>query len=201
MSTTPLPACTGCQGIILDLVRQAEGDDEPDEAQQVQETDLPRPSDLAAPVNKLWPNGQVFQVWFINGEEYPEHVALVKATVPEWEKYANVSFTFPLHWDPDSPPEVRIRFSGNGFWSYIGLDVRDKVAHDNQPNMRKPTMSLRPDDLSEEEVKVAYRGTILHEFGHTLGFMHEHQRPDGEFESPTTWTRSTSGTSRNINGI
>ena len=202
--------CTTCRGIVLETIKQAKADaEEATPAKEVapaqaagkgisavreQAADLAL---LAAPVNLLWPIRQVFRVWFLDldGVTYPEHIALVKDTVREWEKYAKVSFTFPSDWDPKSPPEVRLRFWAkpkgfkrknndqvidDGHWSYIGLECKYNVDGDNQPNFWNPTMSLYPENLGEEADRVSFRGTILHEFGHTLGFMHEHQRPDGE---------------------
>jgi hypothetical protein len=59
--------------------------------------------------------------------------------------------------------EIRITFhSGGGAWSYIGTDVL------NIPQ-NQATMNLGFDDP----------GTYEHEFGHTLGCIHEHQNPKG----------------------
>ena len=169
--------CTTCKAVILEKFRQGKLKANPP-TQPVQATGLPHPSDLAVPIKKLWNNGTTFKVWFINGKNYPKHVALVKEVVQEWEKYAKVSFTFPSDWDEESPPEVRVYFSNNGYWSYIGRDVLEVIQGDNKPDNPKLTMNLRPDYLKEEGAEADFRGTILHEFGHTLGFIHEHQRLD-----------------------
>ena len=186
MSTTaPPPGCSTCQVILLERFRQAIVKAELD-AHPAQATHLPHPGDLAADRTKLWDNGKVFQVWFINGKKHQKHVAIVKEVVKEWEMYANVSFTFPSEWNEESPPEVRILFAEDGNWSYIGRDILKVIdavdEDDDTPDRQKKTMNLKPADTSREGAEAKFRGTILHEFGHTLGFMHEHQRPDAEFK-------------------
>ncbi|PRA29344.1 M12 family metallopeptidase [Pseudomonas poae] len=53
-----------------------------------------------------------------------------------------------------------------GNWSYIGTNAR-------YVPMDKPTMHLNRSDNSKE-----FRQTALHEFGHALGLLHEHQHPE-----------------------
>ena len=60
---------------------------------------------------------------------------------------------------------VRITFKGAGAWALVGTDATK--AENNVPS--KPTMNLGWLDI----------GTIIHEFGHILGMIHEHQNPDG----------------------
>ncbi|MDH4250049.1 MAG: hypothetical protein OEV27_02580 [Nitrospira sp.] len=40
-------------------------------------------------------------------------------------------------------------------------------------------MGFRSDWNTSDAARASFRGLILHEFGHVLGFDHEHQRPDG----------------------
>ena len=119
-------------------------------------------------------------MWFLNGnvKSYVKHVTLVKEVVKVWESHANVIFEFPSDWDEKSPPEVRILFSAPENRSYIGRDILAVTANEKPDNLQW-TMQLNPDGLSEE---ADFTGTILHEFGHTLGFMHEHQRPDARLK-------------------
>ena len=191
--------CSTCKGIVHELVKDMSGAEEVKlvEADSVP-TEEDQPDYAAAPIELLWPNGMVFQVWILNTTDRPkfkDQIELVKEGVREWEKHANVSFTFPEVWDKNSPPQVRLRFfdkklgflqekpehnTNDGFWSYVGNTSEGIVEKDVEPNFWNPTMSLQWVDLTR--YKDEFKATILHEFGHMLGFMHEHQRPDGKLE-------------------
>ncbi|KAF8950586.1 hypothetical protein BDZ97DRAFT_1180623 [Flammula alnicola] len=81
--------------------------------------------------------------------------------------YANISFALT---DNLAASNIRITFKPyDGSWSYVGNEV-------SKIDVSKATMNLGwvsedNDAISDE------RAVILHEFGHTLGLMHEHQSP------------------------
>jgi len=90
----------------------------------------------------------------------------VHSTMAEWSTYGNISFSF----QQEGTPQIRISFDPNGgSWSYVGNE-NSTIDHN------KPTMNLGwlkgGDTISDSE-----RGVILHEFGHVLGLLHEHQSP------------------------
>jgi hypothetical protein len=76
---------------------------------------------------------------------------------------------------------VRISFDQNGgAWSLVGTDCLHEKT--------KPTMNLGWFDVA----------TVMHEWGHTLGMIHEHQNPSGntikwDDSKVYTWARDTQG--------
>lgn len=83
----------------------------------------------------------------------------------EWLKYVNIKFDFVYGKNGD----IRISTEPGGSWSYIGTDATLIPA-------KQPTMNygwLTPNTPDEE-----YSRVVLHEFGHALGAIHEHQHPD-----------------------
>jgi hypothetical protein len=115
------------------------------------------PDRAAIIIAKRWPNGSILRVSFLEGTA-SQH-ALVQEFVPTWSAHANLTFAFGF--DPDA--DIRIAFrSTDGAWSYIGTDCSDIP-------LDQPTMNLGWQD----------EGVILHEFGHAVGLIHEHQNPAG----------------------
>lgn len=108
-------------------------------------------------VPKLWPTGALLQVAFLGGT-LAQQTAVVEQ-LPEWSRWANLRFEFGRV--PGS--DIRIAFDArDGAWSYIGNDARNIPAN-------APTMNLG----------WLTGGVILHEAGHMVGMVHEHQNPLG----------------------
>lgn len=113
--------------------------------------------------SKKWKPGQTLRVRFLNGD--PIVHQKIAAVAQQWSQYANIRFEFGN--DPDA--EIRISCQPGGSWSYLGTDALG-IAPD------QPTMNygwLRPDSSNED-----YSSVVLHEFGHALGCIHEHQHPE-----------------------
>jgi hypothetical protein len=67
--------------------------------------------------------------------------------------------------DDVNESDVRISFNRNsGCWSLLGTDAMD------EKDLSKSTMNFAWFDVS----------TVMHEFGHMLGMIHEHQNPKGK---------------------
>jgi hypothetical protein len=107
---------------------------------------------------KQWRPGETIDIFFIGGTT--EQRSFVQETAAEWLKYANLKFNYI---DNIRESDVRISFNDrDGAWSYVGttcLGIPDEFA----------TMNLGWLDKS----------TVLHEFGHMIGLLHEHQNPEG----------------------
>ncbi|MCX2432917.1 M12 family metallopeptidase [Pedobacter sp. GR22-10] len=84
----------------------------------------------------------------------------------EWEKYANIKFNFVTN---DNTAAIRVSFvSGDGSWSYIGKDANSIASGNATMNFGWFTATTADTEYSR---------VVIHEFGHALGMIHEHQQP------------------------
>jgi hypothetical protein len=89
--------------------------------------------------------------------------------------------------DKNSDADVRISFDASGgAWSELGTDAKNVAAH-------KATMNLGWFDVS----------TVMHEFGHVLGMIHEHQNPSGQTidwndQKVYAWANETQGWNKDM---
>src|SRR5262249_28942140 len=113
---------------------------------------------------KKWPNGTVLRVRFLDGD--PDVCQRVEAAARECCVPAKIAFDFGPHADA----QIRVSFLYEGSWSTIGTDALD--VPDPQPTMNYGW--LTPASTQEEVSRV-----VLHEFGHALRLIHEHQNPAG----------------------
>ncbi len=123
----------------------------------------PTPQHIAALTTKYWHSGGVtLTVGFLDNPAADLRARILQH-MNAWAKSAKVSFT-----ESATDPQVRIaRNAGDGYWSYIGIDVLS-IAKD------QPTMNL--DSFSMNTPESEYHRVVRHETGHTMGFIHEHMR-------------------------
>lgn len=122
----------------------------------------------------MWQRGERITIRFLEGPQALQD--RVKAVAREWTKPGMAQ----LHLDfrKDGPTDIRIAFQqGNGSWSYLGRACQD--ISEPEPTMNYGWLTA---DSPEDEL----RRVVLHEFGHALGLIHEHQNPEGGIK----WNRA-----------
>ncbi len=125
----------------------------------------PERARAAAMRSKMWsPVGRALRIRFLDGD--PVVQKKVAQFAQQWTKYANLKLDF----GNDPQAEIRVSFQQPGSWSYIGTDALDSKLLPDQPtlNLGWLTKATRNDEVAR---------VVLHEFGHALGLIHEHQNP------------------------
>lgn len=121
---------------------------------------------LALLTGKKWQNGRTLKVFFEPAG--PGVVERVKPYFMKWTEFANIGFEFV---SSRVDAEIRVGFrSGDGSWSYIGTDCL---------TVPQDSITLNLGWLTPLESDEEYQRVVLHEVGHALGALHEHQNPSG----------------------
>lgn len=148
------------------------------------------PVKIALVTGKRWQNARTLTVRFLDGSTTQRTKTHGQAIT--WSQFANITFKFVT----TGTANIRISFKADpGSWSAVGTDCLLRNAFP----ANEPTMNfgwLRDDTQGEE-----YRRVVLHEFGHALGAIHEHQNPSGGIQwnlpavyayfsgPPNNWTK------------
>lgn len=115
--------------------------------------------------NARWQSGEQILIRFLEGSR--ELQERVRDVAQEWMKIANLNLEFVQ----EGPTDIRIAFEqGNGSWSYLGTMCR---------NIGEPEPTMNYGWLTPYSEDDELRRVVLHEFGHAIGLIHEHQNPDG----------------------
>lgn len=131
------------------------------------------------------------QSWLFPNQATTKVINKVKQYAKEWEHYAYIHFSFVDNIDNAS---IKIGFATGSSWSMVGRDVLNNTA-------KAKTMNFGW--LDDETSEVETRGVILHEFGHALGFIHEHSSAVADIpwdkekvyevfgKAPNNWSKET----------
>jgi serralysin len=115
-----------------------------------------------------WDIGAEIKISFLEGSQQLRD--RVRRYAEQWigKDMANLRFL----WIDGGPADLRIAFrQGHGSWSYLGT-VSRRITDQSRPTMNYGWLT---DASGEDEVK----RVVLHEFGHAIGLIHEHQNPKG----------------------
>jgi hypothetical protein len=120
----------------------------------------------------IWSDRSTVDVSFLDGTALQRRRVEQFASI--WSTVCAMKFTFR----GGAPGAIRISFAHG----LIGFSAIGNEALTIQPPQPTMNLSQMTDTLSDDKA----RGLVLHEFGHALGLLHEHQSP----ASGITWNRA-----------
>ena len=124
--------------------------------------DIYPPLRIAAMTDKYWgPKPRTLTLQSLDGMN-----AATKRLVLEYANAWDCGVRFA--WT-EGEGDVRIARDRSGYWSYLGTDIK---------LLRAGAATMNLQGFTERTSIAEYQRVCIHEFGHTLGFPHEHMRDE-----------------------
>jgi len=143
----------------------------------------------------LWKAGQALTIGFLQGS--PKLQDRVFETAQRWTHPTEGGANLKLQKATDAASaDIRIAFAPDeGSWSFVGTDAQTSA------KKGKPTMNLGW--ATEKTPEKSFASVVLHEFGHAIGLLHEHNHPLADLKwkkdvvyadlggPPNNWSKKT----------
>jgi hypothetical protein len=110
---------------------------------------------------------QPITISFLEGD--PALHERIREVAEQWIAPGRASLFFDFQ--AGNKTDIRISFSRAGSWSVLGTTCK-RIVDAQEPTMNFGWLTPNSSDAELERV-------VLHEFGHALGLVHEHQHPSG----------------------
>jgi len=130
------------------------------------------------------------QNWVIPSKQFPDGLPKPERYDDVWGKYIPAPIRFMEYTKPfaqwkSDPPEIRITFSTKQWFASIGQSPSKNdynLEMDIQGTLNTKTWKVNP--WTPREIEDFIRKNVLHEMGHILGLVHEHQIPGRDSKIP-----------------
>jgi len=120
-------------------------------------------NEMAGLVTKFWAKGENLPIYFMGGTS--DIQAKVLQYAQEWSHYCSITFSATNN---IRASKLRVSFQNTGSWSHIGTNAKGIPRGQATINFGWLSATLPERDFKQ---------VVLHEFGHALGLIHEHQSP------------------------